>query len=147
MKKTLVESLKKNVKKYANYVAMFGILMLMSGQPVLATDATGAITGKFQSLFDLIGVICQAAGGVIREMEDDITAAGFDLLKETVGIRDQKNFQHKIIPFYYGTVYVNRVSTAIDYIYQRGVLEVVDITVLTRRDCLIGSKPAVEAAM
>ena len=65
MKKTLVESLKKNVKKYANYAAMFGILMLMSGQPVLATDATSAITGKFQSLFDLIGVICQAAGGVI----------------------------------------------------------------------------------
>ena len=65
MKKTLVESLKKNVKKYANYAAMFGILMLMSGQPVLATDATSAITGKFQSLFDLIGVICPAAGGVI----------------------------------------------------------------------------------
>ena len=89
-------------------------------------------------------IALQAAGGVIREMKDDITAAGFDLLKETVGIRDQKNFQHKIIPFYYGTVYVNRVSTAIEYIYQRGVLEVVDITVLTRRDCLIGSKPAVD---
>ena len=81
-------------------------------------------------------IALQAAGGVIREMEDDITAAGFDLLKETVGIRDQKNFQHKIIPFYYGTVYVNRVSTAIEYIYQRGVLEVVDITVLTRGDWL-----------
>ena len=46
MKKTLVESLKKNVKKYANYAAMFGILMLMSGQPVLATDATSAIIRK-----------------------------------------------------------------------------------------------------
>ena len=64
MKKTLVESLKKNVKKYANYAAMIGILMLMSGQPVLA-DAAGDITAKFDALFALIAVICQATGGVI----------------------------------------------------------------------------------
>lgn len=66
MKKKLVESLKKNVKKYAKYAVMFAFLMFIRCQPVLAaSDATSAITGKFDVFFTLLCAVVQGVGSVI----------------------------------------------------------------------------------
>lgn len=47
------------------FLAMLILTFYVNAYPVFATDATSAITGKFDTFYDLVCAVIQAIGGVI----------------------------------------------------------------------------------
>lgn len=54
-----------DIARKSFFLAMMFFTMYLNTSPVFATDATSAITGKFDTFYNLVCAVIQAIGGVI----------------------------------------------------------------------------------